>query len=180
MTIIVYRDGIMASDGGLWANFSGLITSNNQNKIKRLPNGSLFGAAGSLGPIQQVYDWVIINPNLKGEVLPGGNNTGVGAILVKPDGQVFILDNTNRFFSFIADWYCVGSAAEFTSGCLACGKSALEAVELAIKYNSTVSGEIFVEDLLPIPKPQPETTTSQVIQRSTIWWIYKLFIKRYK
>lgn len=44
MTVIVYRDGIMAADTAGW--FGDIAAATAQRKVKRLPDGSLTAAAG--------------------------------------------------------------------------------------------------------------------------------------
>lgn len=182
MTVIVYRDNIMACDGGLWIGTS-MIISNNTNKIHRLVDGSLFGAAGESGKIELLRYWLNKSPQLT-EQAPY-DTAGVSAILVNSKNQVYMFDNNRVFLLMQADWYAVGGPAEFVNGCLACGKSAKEAIELAIEWRSDIRGAVFCEALYPLQYPAPNKVTpanpdrTKTIKPTVFNFIENIFTNKY-
>ena len=63
------------------------------------------------------------------------------AIIVSPDHEIFVYEGS-RFFVPASAPYAIGSGADFALSAMACGKSAKEAVEVAIKFDVFSGGNI--------------------------------------
>lgn len=150
MTVIAYRDGIMAADTGVWRD---QIVSGETHKIHRLPSGALFAASGSLGKCQSCLRWLCAyakEGEMDAEKLrpkPAERNQ-FGAILVEPDGRVLAINHEFEIHEAPrADFYVEGCHGELMIGALASGATAEEAVRLAIQYGDSAAGDVQVERL---------------------------------
>ena len=63
------------------------------------------------------------------------------AIVVTPDHEVFVYEGS-RFFVPASAPYAIGTGADFALSAMACGKSAKEAVEVAVKFDVFSGGNI--------------------------------------
>jgi len=143
MTVIVYRDGVMAADGACWR--GEVCITLTAKKIARSPSGGLLGCAGpseiceaaiasfregkfeAFGRTKESHEW--------------------GAIAVTPDGKVFTMDGLGNFFERKVPWATEGSHTEFLAGALCTGATAEQAVRLAVERCLWAAGEIQVERL---------------------------------
>jgi ATP-dependent HslUV protease subunit HslV len=144
MTIICWRDGILAADSlMLMGSFKAKATF---KKIRYEGNGQTFACTGTAALFEPMIAWI------KAGAKPGD--------VPKPadrhcDTRVLLFEN-GRCFSYTPNlpypdeqfapdaW---GSEAEFALGAMAAGATAEEAVALAIENTNTVGGPIEVIDL---------------------------------
>jgi hypothetical protein len=142
MTVIVYRDGVMAADTG---GFMGeLLVSTTERKIIRTPAGHLVGCAGSLPDIMRFHEWAMDG------FRPGDRPQGLdnfGALTVSPEGVITKYNAACHPYPNAMEWGIEGCAEEFLMGALVSGKSAAEAVELAIRYCVWAGGKVQTERL---------------------------------
>lgn len=143
MTIICYRDGVMACDSAFWAGGSTIV--GHGQKIFRLPQGGLIGCSGDSGMFEWFPEWINRGAPLTERETP--SDSGFGAVLVKPDGTIVWYNARCLPMTIRADFYACGAAETFATGALAAGATAEEAVRLAIKYTDGAGGEVHVERL---------------------------------
>lgn len=145
MTVIVYRDGIMAADGATWQ--GDVIASFNAKKIKRTADGALYACAGCLSDIQAFGNWVA-----EGRTGDRPKTTDAfGVIFVEPDGRVLKYIRDAPSYESPNPWAIEGGAEEFMAALLCAGFTAEQTVHMAIKHTSWAAGEVQIEQLW---KPQ--------------------------
>ncbi len=126
MTVICYKDGMLASDSQVTRD--GTITGT-ADKIFKNKQGMLLGLSGDWKDIVLVtqlfmtYDESMEFPN-----------TNYEGILVYPDGEVMILEE-GVGLPLKAPYYAVGTGADFAFGAMHAGADAIGAVEAAIMYS---------------------------------------------
>lgn len=149
MTIICYRDGVMAADTASVSNGLRMATV---RKITRCDNGGLFAGAGTSVDCRLVSEWVRAGflPEHKPD-LTRTDDGDFGGIYVAPDGVVYRLQVNLIPIESPAEFHADGYNLEFATGAMAAGASAERAVELTIQYGQNVGGPIQVEHLNPRP-----------------------------
>lgn len=145
MTTIAYRDGFMACDS-CWAYEQDQQTS--LSKIARLKSGGLLGQAGDADS----RSLVAMFENVKSErTLPGRKEiaelfTDFAGLFVLPTGGIFLIEcerTTNEDHIYTAQLWpvgrygfaAVGSGRLLALGAMAAGKSALDSVAIACKFD---------------------------------------------
>lgn len=84
MTTIAYKDGVLASDSRV--SNGGFIFPGSYQKIFVLPDGSLFGAVGSVGPSRLMLSYLLGEST---DLPTWGNKAGCTCIHVHPNGRVW-------------------------------------------------------------------------------------------
>ncbi len=138
MTIIAYRDGILAADTFVW---SGSITIGTTTKIIKAPDGWMAGTAGDSYAGECFRRWVMNRrtPEWSNDI---ENFTG---LLIDPNGNVLSYDSKYKGPSHaIASFYAIGSGYEVAIGAMSAGASAEEAARIAIERCSHCGGMIDV------------------------------------
>jgi hypothetical protein len=148
MTVIAYRDGVMAADS-LVGNNEGLIVGDIA-KLARREDGSLAGCAGHAGDVAGFRDWFLAGS--KGSWQAIDKDHGFAAIIVSPQGQVTLVDQNGRGYRVEAPFYARGVGAELACGAMAMGARADQAVEVACRYSVYCGGNVEVERLA-LPRP---------------------------
>ena len=147
MTVIIYRDGIMAADSG---GFIGdVCVSRQEKKIFRAQCGALIGCTGSTDEIDSfvaMFD--------RGESLSDfKSRDGFGACIVYRSGQILRCGvSDDKFWQHdqtYLGWAAVGAHPEFVLALILTGKSAVEVVEAACEHCAWVSGPVVQERLDP-------------------------------
>jgi hypothetical protein len=143
MTVVVYRDGVMAADTADW--IGNIAYTFDIEKVVRLPDGSLMGASGDSGDIQAFHKWATNGfPEQQGKA-----EDVFSAMIVRPDGTIWSYDKTWRPERVFGDWYGCGAHVEFINGLMVAGIDAIGAVELAIKHCAFAAGRIYFLMLQP-------------------------------
>lgn len=146
MTIIVYRDGVMAADSAAW--HGSVRVSYEKRKIYRLKDGSLFGCAGASATIQTVRAWADLGFSQEGKPKDEKEEDFEG-LLITPEGVAKGVSHDMIVHHLApAAFHCVGQP-DFVYGALAMGATAEEAVRLAIRWCDYAGGECFTEHLHP-------------------------------
>lgn len=137
MTVIVYRDGVLASDSqvSLGDTYVGSC-----EKIKKTKDGWLAGASGRISSISVFLEWAEERNN---EIELKDFN----GFLISPEGEVFLVDDDVVLFKVKAPFHAEGAGHEIALGALYMGATAIEAVQAAIKYHNECGGEIQVVKL---------------------------------
>lgn len=138
MTTIAYAKGIMAADTQMTF---GDATKARVSKINRLSDGSLFAYAGSQFQGVRLKEWARggFDPEKRPKF---GPKTDIEALLIKPDGTIWYYDGSTIPEKLEDKFYAIGSGGAFALGALASGKSAVQAVRIAARYDSTTSEPI--------------------------------------
>lgn len=143
MTIIAYRDGVMAADS--------MTTKNSmrygvQQKIRRLPDGGLYGAAGSGQDCDAVYEWLCG----RGDRPKVADDDGFRALIARPGidlpiemGCTLVERQMNVPYAVVGE----NSTEYMAFGAFAMGATAERAVEICIEHTVWVGGPVQVEKL---------------------------------
>jgi hypothetical protein len=145
MSVVAFRNGRMASDsrayGGSWQASPG-----SKQKIHRLPDGSLVGlTSGKLGEPDRFLAWLKSGAD---RAEWKGDPPDVRALMVKLDGTLWLADCSLVFSGPItAEFYAIGSGADFALGAMSHGADAEHAVGVAIALCPHCGGPIHTVDL---------------------------------
>lgn len=137
MTTIAYRDGILAADtmvSGSGCRVGSVV------KAFRRTDGHMAGAAGDLSWAQRLLGWFTAGE--EGEAPLPKENAGE-AIIVRPDGEVFFVDESGMH-TLSAEFFSLGSGACVALGAMAAGASAETAIEIACRFDCHTGGDITV------------------------------------
>lgn len=138
MTIIVYRDGILASDT--------LITDPDTNsrqgyskKIIKAKDGALAGASGDAEYCCDFLEWAKTD---RATPPPKDKTKGYNsAILILPNGEIHSYYGQKHDI-MMDKWIAIGAGQFVAQGALYMGATAREAVKAAIKYNTLCGGKV--------------------------------------
>lgn len=150
MSIIVYRDGIMAADSQVSAGDrrSGLAT-----KIVRNKHGGFAGAAGELSVCHLFREWFA--QSRSGAFVPPPSEQGFGAIMVDASGLVTRMDHNGKVYPAPeAAYHIEGCAEEVAAGALEHGATAEEAVLVACRVHNRCCGPIVTERLASLDEKE--------------------------
>jgi ATP-dependent protease HslVU (ClpYQ) peptidase subunit len=161
MSVIVYRDGIMAADTRGWSGNSTPIGE--KMKIRRLEDGCLLGVVTDKpGQGEAMMDWFAAGCNqAKRPVFNGEPNMTM--LVVRPDGQAMIFSNDfHPSGPIVAPYFAIGSGERYALGAFACGAGALQAVAVAIELDTATGGQVAALEHFPkinaVPAPAPVVT----------------------
>lgn len=139
MTVIAYRNGVMAGDS-CWSEPETGLLCNIQNKLLRLPSGALYGGAGApddrallvlLCDVEErtrLPDW---------NTLQADNYAHLECLLVLPDGSVWIIEGGREgsgVCPVALPFTAIGAGAAVAIGAMAAGATAKRAVAIACKH----------------------------------------------
>lgn len=134
MTVIVYKNYVMASDSSCWKESTEICKV---KKIYRIRKG-LVGIAGDFTDIAKFIKW--LKEGAVEEEYPKGT---FEAIVVDPSNRITLWDGWGYAPINHRGNYCaVGSGADIALGALCVGASSKQAVQAAIKHHSQCSGPI--------------------------------------
>ncbi len=142
MTIIAYRDGVMAADSQVSGDYA---IRGSKKKIYRTNRGDIVAASGGCGGIAKFIEW--LQGDRAERFDPKPFTDSFGAILVTAEGQVVCYDDFGLPVDVIADYHADGAGRDFALGAMAVGASAEEAVRVAIKHSPHCGGDIQIERL---------------------------------
>jgi 20S proteasome alpha/beta subunit len=145
MTTIAWDGVTLASDKRANLDGSRLTVT----KIRRGRSGNLVGVSGTFALAEDVFAWLC-----NGGLRPIGQATDrvwCPTIEITKDGQIYRHEQWGRFL--IEDrFYAVGSGADFARAAMALGKTAVEAVELASRFDTSTGDGIDLLALQPLPR----------------------------
>lgn len=140
MTVIAYRDGVLAADSAfvqcdhMWGT---------AEKIWRRDDGTLIGAHGTAGFCEAFKTWVMDGEEgdaPQSEKEKGEQSDG---LIVRPDGSIEI-HTPDGVIPFKGPFYAMGSGEGIALGAMASGMSAAEAAAMACEYNIYCGGPVTV------------------------------------
>lgn len=151
MTVIVYRDGMIASDsqviGRAWTTMGGFAKVG-----KRVFDGKvyLYGATGETAYAAKFDRWmqseafeVFIttgegHPNLE----PAARDEQCTGLLFTPDHKCIRFEGNYPHYELTAPYFAFGTGDNFATGALAMGATAAQAVEVAMQYDILSNGPV--------------------------------------
>lgn len=135
MTIIVYRDGVMASDSFAWD--GNYVTDQFSPKVFKI-RGHLLGVCGARSVTHRAVDIF----RRTGKFDPAGTTEEHQVLIVKPNGRAICM-NYGCIEDYVGPYHVLGgSAMGVALGALHMGASAIRAVRISIKISAWVGGEI--------------------------------------
>ena len=140
MTVIAYRDGVMAADTSGWI---GRFAHRWSEKLFRAPDGTLYGICGEASEGQAYLAW-LRDCNGRPEPMPRdvGGSGSFGVIRVGRCGVIWLLDNHGGWERFDAPYYAYGGGQGPAWGALYAGASAEVAVHAAIEHSDAAKGDV--------------------------------------
>ena len=146
MTIISYRNGVMAADSQL---SNETFTLGTVRKIVRTPDGALAGACGEgNGECEQFLRWALGNRKRLPPRAIFTGKTACEGMLVRPDGVILYYDCPTPT-TITSEYFSIGVGAQIATGALWKNGTAEEAVEAAIAHSPACGPPIEVLRLTP-------------------------------
>lgn len=153
MTVIAFRDGVMAADG--WMSTGDFPQDRPFPKIVRLADGTLVGASGFTSDCYLALQWFVAGED-RGK-LPhfSGNdkdNTEIDVLVARPDGSLWRSASGLDTLYPVPQPYAIGNRDACTVAMTAfhlCHDAA-NAVSLAKAMCSSIGGDIQVEHVGPV------------------------------
>jgi ATP-dependent HslUV protease subunit HslV len=137
MTVIAYRDGLLAADSLATA---GHVITGRIQKIWRFDDGRLLGGAGGAGDMRSFVAWAL--GGCAGHWECQDKENGFSALVVRAEGEVVIYDAEGRDCLVEAEFIARGAGAELAIGAMAMGARADQAVEVACRYSVWCEGPV--------------------------------------
>lgn len=130
MTVIAFCDGVLASD----TRCADGLDNTEVRKIWRLKNGYLFGGAGDAGFCNLVRQWLDKGADMSARPqVYGDQQPSFSGLLIRPDGQSFILDHYLGPIETLGGPQAVGSGAPHALSLMKTGMTAEQAVVTIIE-----------------------------------------------
>jgi hypothetical protein len=142
MTVIVYRDGVMAADTGCFQ--GSLIVGTDEEKIIRLPQGSLLACAGCKDDIWRFREWA--TADFQADQRPK-DFADFGALLVAKSGEITKYGKSCHPYPSAGEWAVEGAEEDFLVGLLVMGATAEVAVQHAIERSAWAAGRVLAVKL---------------------------------
>ena len=143
MTVIVYRDGILAADSG---GFTAGTKHGHAVKIARGPDGTLYGMAGSSSEASAYLAWV--RGGYQGDAPeirrtdPKESDSAFMFIRARSGASPEVVTAYGVEPREGAPYVVIGAASEFAYGALHAGATAVQAVEAAIAHSQWAHGPV--------------------------------------
>lgn len=132
MTVIAWDGRVLAADKR--TNFGGM--HGTTTKVHRMPDGSRVGCAGNTAQIYEMLEW--LKNGADADKLPAVQRDPkecVSMLVIRPDGSVLQYENTAYPILIEDKLWAIGSGRDFALAAMHCGKSAVEAVQLACQLD---------------------------------------------
>lgn len=142
MTVIAYKDGVLAADGAAWQHEIMVCAV---VKIVRLRDGRLFAGCGREDLIEGCVDWLL---GVGGCPEPLSADDDFQALVVDDRGAWSVSHKTFKVVGACREVMALGAHAEFLYGAMAAGASAEAAVRLAVGVCAFAGGDVQVERVL--------------------------------
>jgi hypothetical protein len=140
VTIIAYRDGVLAADSlATDVNYDGRCGM--VMKIARSPDGEIGGASGGGGDSALFVRWLQDGMQEKDDIWPLDDKE-TEAFVVERNKRVVYFNRWGKRDTIKAPFHAIGSGAPYALGAMAVGATAEEAVAAAIKLSVWCGGRI--------------------------------------
>ena len=136
MTIICYKDGVLAADSNVT---EGDMAYGLMRKIIRSPKGILAGAAGDASVISSFLRWVALGMKAHGKPKIDGELDGM---IIRQNGAIFFFESNLVPFKVSSPFHAAGSGQQMGIGAMAADKSAVEAVAIVCQRIITCGGPL--------------------------------------
>ena len=142
MSVIVYRDGVLASDSRAYS--GSLRPIGRKRKTRRLDCGTLVGVTASVpGILEWILEWYGEGAEPLAPLPAGDYDRSFSLLAVRPDGQAFFAYDALALSGPLAgDYFAIGSGASYALGALYHGASAEEAVAAAVGLDPLCGGPV--------------------------------------
>ncbi len=140
MTVIVYRDGILAADSLVCSSNTRIGSDKKIYKIKHY----LIGAAGDTSVIEDILHWIKNGKDRDKKPTFNSSSSFEGIIINTKTAEVTYIELSCSEFPVKAPYYAIGIGADFALGAMYKGADAEEAVEAAISLSTACGGAIQV------------------------------------
>jgi ATP-dependent protease HslVU (ClpYQ) peptidase subunit len=140
VTVIAYRNGIMVADSRAFGG-RGEPSPGIKRKIRKLADGTLIGVStGTIGGGEHLINWYESGCGTL-DVHPDNYDI----LVVKPNGDIFLAKDGLHFSGPLTCKFgiAIGSGNQYAMAALLLGKSAKEAVQVAIKLDCFSAGPLF-------------------------------------
>ncbi len=137
MTVIAYRDGVLAADTAGWC--GQIMISTAEQKLFRTPSGTLFACAGLVPDRERFAAWAFGGFDLSARPR---QTRDFGAITITSDGRIIKYDAKFEPYPWVGTYAVEGCEEQFMLGAMAAGASAEEAVRLAIEQTAYAGGSV--------------------------------------
>lgn len=143
MTIIVYRDGVLAADSGAFR--AGTKRAYN-NKIARGPDGTLYGVTGNADNGTAYLTWVregcVGEAPLIRRLDEKESDSAIEVLRVRPGHDPECITGYGFYVWECAPYAVCGAAHEVAFGALHAGATAVQAVEACIAHSQWALGPV--------------------------------------
>lgn len=142
MTVVVYKNGVMAADSASFT--GGRIFVASHPKVVRAPSGAIAGAAGNVIDCVKFNAWFEDGANAREKPkFSGSGDDEIHVLMAMPDGRLW-RGYAELDFHEVTSPYSVGElvAATFCDGAMLAGASAEDAVTLAIRHCIHIGGPV--------------------------------------
>ena len=148
MTVVAYKDGIIACDSQISVGDSAW---SNVKKIKRV-KGWLIGAAGNLDMLTlflQKFDPAFIEAHKNFPALSSqGKNEDFEGIVISPTSEIYYLETSGIVTKLNTEGFiAIGCGSTAAMACMAVGADAVTAVRTTMKYNKGCGGKLYKLEL---------------------------------
>lgn len=151
MTTIAWDGKELACDSLLSAGGC-VVPSDRVQKVFELPDGRLFAGSGRYAEVLMTFDWL-----RAGCKEPKPHLKEMDGIIVSTKGAEYI-DDLLRPWPVNARYYAVGSGQDFANVAMELGKTAKQAVAIAMKFDRETGGQIHTF----VPKKVPRKRVTQM------------------
>lgn len=123
MTVIAYKDGVLAADTQLFP------SGHRTQKLVRLPDGGMAGAAGLWSACYAGLAWLAEGGSLDGRGERAAPDIeDAEFLIVKPDGSRWILENRFPAYPILDEATAIGCGSDYARAWMETGLSAIDAV----------------------------------------------------
>jgi ATP-dependent protease HslVU (ClpYQ) peptidase subunit len=140
MTTIAYRDGVIAADSRV--TIKDFVDSNNDKKIYRLSDGSLFGASGDLVGGLKLLDLLKATLKAKKFVIPNANVKSTKALFITPYGTPFYYEAGYWEKRKKNEYLGIGTGGKYALAAMDAGADAITACRIGAKRDIYSGGTI--------------------------------------
>lgn len=143
MTVIAWDGKTLAADKQMGTDFPRMVT-----KIRRTKAGELLGASGWMGQSVVLMDWWEAGADpatFSAEQKDDAKSSTL--LIIKPDGSIWSLCGTPKPYRIEEDFHSIGSGRDFAAAAMFMGRSAEQAVKVAIALCGSCGGGVDILEL---------------------------------
>ena len=151
MTVIAYKNGVMACDGSITSDNNSIVAD--FEKIMSLPDGGAVGFAGNAVGAQAAMQWLFDHADDWESIMDAWEDDGMPyesrptvcswdrmILLVTAEKRVIYFSGDGRMEVTEQDYVAIGSGASLAMGAMHNGGDAIAGVDAAIAHDAHCSG----------------------------------------